>query len=138
MKPSALDRTLRNMMHSISALDDRLKLLERRGIEQAPAGDRDMGRVVLAVADTLGISPASIMGKGRSARVAWARQVSLWLCRTLLVRSSEDVARHFGCDASNVRHACAKVRDITPDKRGFLGDANNCRVAAIERLNTKT
>ena len=136
MKPSELDRTLRNMLYSISALDDRLKVLERRGIEQAPSGDRDMGQIVLAVADTLGISPASIMAKGRSARVAWARQVSMWLCRTLLERSSEDVARHFGCDASNVRHACAKLRGIMVQDGRDRNEAHECRSSAHERLET--
>jgi chromosomal replication initiation ATPase DnaA len=138
MKPSELDRTLRNALHCISALDDRLKLLERTSINRAPAGDRDMMRIVIAVSDTLGISAASIMAKGRTARVAWARQVSLWLCRTLLKRSGEDVARHFGCDASNVRHACCKLRGIMTQDSRDRNEADECREAAKQKLATKS
>lgn len=117
------------------ALEARLAVLERTAIDRAPSGDRDMHIIVLAVADTIGISPASIMSKGRTQRVAWARQVSLWLCRTLLRRSSEDVARHFGCDSSNVRHACAKLFSMPPGRD--MDEADRCKEAAKQKLATR-
>ena len=137
MKPSDLLRTIIRIDQRIDALEARLAVLERRGIASAPQGDRDQGRVVLAVADTLGVSPAAIMAKGRSARIAWARQVSLWLCHALLKRSSYDTARHFGCDASNVRHACAKLRAIMTQDSRERHEADQCREAVKQKLATR-
>ena len=137
MKPSELIRGFKRVEARIEALEAGIAVLHRQAIERAPAGDRDMNRIVLAVADTLGISPQSIMSKGRSARVAWARQVSLWLCRTILKRSSYDTARHFGCDPSNVRHACAKLVAIMTQDSRDRNEADECRESAKLRIATR-
>jgi chromosomal replication initiation ATPase DnaA len=137
MKPSELIRDMARAHRRIDALEARLHVLERRRIEAAPSGDRDQGRVVLAVADTLGVSPAAIMAKGRSARIAWARQVSLWICHDELGRSGKDVARHFACDHTNVYYACQKVVERLTMSSRDEREANECRTAAKQKLATR-
>lgn len=68
-------------------------------------------RVVRHIAAVRGIPVMAILGPSRSAEVAAARQVAMYLCHTLLSLTMTDVGRAFGRDRTTVAHACASVED---------------------------
>lgn len=48
----------------------------------------------------------------RSPRVAWARQMAMYLCHVVFSISISDVARAFGRDPSTVVHALQRVEEM--------------------------
>jgi len=76
------------------------------------AGSRrlDLDEIKRAVSEHYGIEVAVINGKVRTARVAEARQVAMFLIRTMTDLSLVDIASSFGKDHGTVIHAVKKIR----------------------------
>jgi chromosomal replication initiator protein len=61
-------------------------------------------------ADGFGVTSESLRGKRRTARIARARQVAMYLCRRYTHHTLLEIGRSFGHrDHSTVLHACGKV-----------------------------
>jgi chromosomal replication initiator protein len=66
--------------------------------------------IKLRVAHDFGITVAELEGERRTDRVAWARQVAMYLARTALGMTLEEVGQAFGNrDHGTVMHACRVV-----------------------------
>jgi hypothetical protein len=79
-------------------------------------GPVDPPRVVEASAAYFGLPAADVLGSGRAADVALARQVAMFLCRRLLGLSLPAVGRVFDRDHSTVLHAARKVEGLTQSR----------------------
>ena len=65
-----------------------------------------------ATCDRLGISPETLSSSDRSARVAWARQVAMYLSRELTDASLPAIGRAFGGrNHTTVLHACRRATE---------------------------
>lgn len=73
------------------------------------------------------LDPADLIGSARGKpRLAFARQIAMYLCNVEFSLSYECIGNVFGRDRSTVAHACRVVEDERED--GWL----DCRVAALE------
>ena len=64
------------------------------------------------VSEHLGISKEDILSTRRSADIAQARQISMYLCRTMTEKSLESIGDYFGGkDHSTVMHSIDKIKD---------------------------
>jgi hypothetical protein len=72
--------------------------------------------VAFCVARDFGLEPAVLFAPTRGApRVAFARQVAMYLAHTGFALSLEAIARAFGRDRTTVSHACHVVEDGRDD-----------------------
>lgn len=78
----------------------------------SPAECRSIGMedIKEAVSEHYTLSMVELNGKGRSARVAQARQVAMYLIRTLTNFPLVEIAASFGRDHSTVIHAIKKIK----------------------------
>jgi chromosomal replication initiator protein len=69
------------------------------------------------VASHAGISPDDLVSSSRTARVAWPRQVAMYLARELTKASLNDVGAAFGGrNHATILHACKRVAErLTTD-----------------------
>lgn len=70
-----------------------------------------MQEIKNAVAENWGLEVKALEGKGRTAKVAEARQVAMYLIRTLTDHSLVETASAFGRDHATVMYAVKKVRN---------------------------
>lgn len=69
--------------------------------------------IIRATAAAVGVPPGSLTSKRRTAQLARARQLAMYLARTLTSLSTTDIGRYFGGrDHSTVIHACCQVRRL--------------------------
>ena len=102
-------------------------------------GRRPQDQIVAAVragegivAGAFGIAPAALRADRRGARrIAFARQVAMYLAHVTLGMRLSDVGRHFGRDRTTVGHACAKVEDCRDEER--IDRIVACLEAALDR-----
>ncbi|MCU0610414.1 MAG: chromosomal replication initiator protein DnaA [Candidatus Eisenbacteria bacterium] len=67
--------------------------------------------IIRATAGATGVVPGALTSKRRTNQIARARQVAMYLARTLTNLSTTDIGRYFGGrDHSTVIHACGQVR----------------------------
>jgi chromosomal replication initiation ATPase DnaA len=85
-------------------------------------------RVVGAVAGLLRVPVAQIKGRGRGARIVFARQVAMYVANTGLGIGAGRIARCFGRDRSTVQYACRRMEDRRDDP------SLDCQLDLIERL----
>jgi chromosomal replication initiator protein len=87
------------------------RVLERfRGYAERPASSIE--RIQHATAEEFGVSPDSLLASDRTPRVAFARQVAMYLARELTGESLPSIGRRFGNrNHSTVLHACRRVED---------------------------
>lgn len=82
---------------------------------------RSISDIQAAACRSFAVSPEELTSSSRSARVAWARQVAMYLSRELTGSSLPAIGREFGGrDHSTVLHACRRARsriDVDPDAR---------------------
>ena len=64
-----------------------------------------------ATCERLGISPETLSSADRSARVAWARQVAMYLSRELTDATLPAIGRAFGRNHTTVLHACRRTTE---------------------------
>jgi chromosomal replication initiator protein len=69
-----------------------------------------IGEIQAAVGAHFGLSPTELLSSTRSARIAWPRQVAMYLARELTGESLPAIGRHFGGrDHTTVLHACRRA-----------------------------
>jgi chromosomal replication initiator protein len=75
-------------------------------------GPRTVEEIQAATCERLGISPETLSSPDRSARVAWARQVAMYLARELTDATLPAIGRAFGGrNHSTVLHACRRATE---------------------------
>jgi chromosomal replication initiator protein len=95
-------------------------------------GADSIGEIQAAVGKHFGLSEQELLSSSRSARIAWPRQLAMYLARELTDESLPAIGRHFGGrDHTTVMHACrragaridddAAVREAVEKLRGMLG-----------------
>jgi chromosomal replication initiator protein len=81
------------------------------GAEQAPR-KRTVTEIQEATCEQLGVSPEALRSPDRSARVAWARQVAMYLSRELTDETLPAIGRAFGGrNHTTVLHACRRASE---------------------------
>ena len=74
------------------------------------AGPRSIGEIQAAACTHFGISGEELVSSARSARIAWPRQVAMYLARELTSESLPVIGRQFGGrDHTTVLHACRRT-----------------------------
>ena len=67
---------------------------------------KSVGEIQAAVGEHFGLSPEELLSTARTARIAWPRQVAMYLARELTGESLPAIGRHFGGrDHTTVLHA---------------------------------
>jgi chromosomal replication initiator protein len=105
VKLAALSRLLDAQISQDLAQDVLKDVLDAEGRrDYTPEEIQDM------VGQVFGVAPESIRGKRRTARIATARQVAMYLTRNHTHLTLTDIGRSFGHrDHSTVLHACGKI-----------------------------
>jgi chromosomal replication initiator protein len=92
--------------------------------------ERSLADVDAAICEHFSISVAELHSSDRARRVAWPRQLAMYLARELTGESLPAIGRHFGGrDHSTVLHACKR----TQTRVGIDGSARG----ALEQLCTR-
>ncbi len=81
-------------------------------ISQAHASNRppSVGEIKAAACGHFGLTPDELLSKSRTSRVAWPRQVAMYLARELTGESLPAIGRQFGGrDHTTVMHACRRT-----------------------------
>ena len=80
--------------------------LNPRPTREAGAGPRSISEIQAAACKHFGISGEELISSARTARIAWPRQVAMYLARELTSESLPAIGRHFGGrDHTTVLHA---------------------------------
>ena len=96
----------------------RLMKLERRTIEE----------IQKTTAEFFQIGIESLVGSSRKQDISQARQVSMYLCKSLTGAPLKTIGRRFGNrDHSTVIHACRQVRDKLGEDPRFEGLVSQLR-----------
>jgi chromosomal replication initiator protein len=86
-----------------------------------------IAEIQAAVGAHFGLTPGELLSTTRSARIAWPRQVAMYLARELTGESLPAIGRHFGGrDHTTVLHACRRTT-------ARLADDHDAR-RAVEKL----
>jgi chromosomal replication initiator protein len=108
-----------------------LTQLYGRAERRAAAGPPTVERIQLLVAQAFGLTREELLSPNRSARVAWPRQVAMYLARQHTTDTLPAIGRSFGGrDHSTVMHACKR----TADRLGADPDAYEAVRALTEQL----
>jgi chromosomal replication initiator protein len=71
---------------------------------------RSISDIQQATCEHFGISPEELLSSSRTTRIAWPRQVAMYLARELTGESLPAIGRHFGGrDHTTVLHACRRT-----------------------------
>jgi chromosomal replication initiator protein len=71
-----------------------------------PRGPRSVAQIQAAACEHFGLSPEELLSSARTQRIAWPRQVAMYLSRELTGESLPAIGRHFGGrDHTTVLHA---------------------------------
>ncbi|MCO5129878.1 MAG: chromosomal replication initiator DnaA [Xanthobacteraceae bacterium] len=93
-----------------------------------PPPDRVLRAVTLCVARDFGLDPADLLARTRGApRVAFARQVAVYLAHVSFGLSFAAIGRLFHRDRTTVAHACRVIEDRRDDRE------LDRRLTALER-----
>ncbi|WP_445148006.1 chromosomal replication initiator protein DnaA [Baekduia sp. Peel2402] len=92
--------------------DDVLTQLYGRATARAAAGPPTVERIQELVAEAFDITREELLSASRAARVAWPRQVAMYLTREHTHETLPAIGRQFGGrDHSTVLHACKRAAD---------------------------
>jgi chromosomal replication initiator protein len=82
---------------------------------------RTVAEIQEATCERLGVSPEALRSPDRSARVAWARQVAMYLARELTDETLPSIGRAFGGrNHTTVLHACRRTSErMASDAEAF-------------------
>lgn len=82
---------------------------------------RTLAEIQEATCERLGVSPEALRSPDRSARVAWARQVAMYLARELTDETLPAIGRAFGGrNHTTVMHACRRASErIAADAEAY-------------------
>jgi chromosomal replication initiator protein len=86
--------------------DEVLDSLYPRKKPSEQAGRHSIGEIQAAACEHFGLSPGELLSSGRTARLAWPRQVAMYLAREMTGESLPAIGRQFGGrDHTTVLHA---------------------------------
>ena len=90
-------------------------------IVSSPVNELSIGRVQSSVCEYFGISTEELVSKSRKRQIVQARQIAMYLCRTLLPNCSLSTigAQTGGKDHATVLHSCNIVSDMMATDRTF-------------------
>jgi len=75
-------------------------------------GSRSVGDIQASVSEHFGLSGNELLSSSRTPRIAWPRQVAMYLARELTGESLPAIGRHFGGrDHTTVLHACRRTAE---------------------------
>jgi chromosomal replication initiator protein len=75
-----------------------------------PRSSRSVGDIQAAACEHFGLSSKELLSSSRTPRIAWPRQVAMYLARELTGESLPAIGRHFGGrDHTTVLHACRRT-----------------------------
>jgi chromosomal replication initiator protein len=87
-----------------------LDKLYPRPVSQAHGGVGSIGAIQAAVGNHFGVSAQELLSSSRSPRIAWPRQLAMYLARELTDESLPAIGRHFGGrDHTTVMYACRRA-----------------------------
>lgn len=87
-----------------------------------------LNQIRRVTASHYGISQADILSQRRTAATVLARQVAMYLCKTLTVRSLPEIGRHFGNrDHTTVLHSVRKITGLVLRNKALAGDIETIR-----------
>ncbi len=91
---------------------------------RAGTSNRTVKDIQSATCELFGISPQELLSGSRTPRIAWPRQLAMYLSRELTDESLPAIGRHFGGrDHTTVMHACKRTTariDADPESRGAV------------------
>jgi chromosomal replication initiator protein len=91
---------------------------------------RSIAEIKAAACEQFGISAEELVSAGRAARLAWPRQVAMYLARELTQESLPTIGREFGGrDHTTVLHACKRASERISE--------NLTSRATVEELRTR-
>jgi chromosomal replication initiator protein len=91
---------------------------------------RSISEIKAAACEQFGISPEELISAARTARLAWPRQVAMYLARELTQESLPAIGREFGGrDHTTVLHACKRTSERISE--------NTSSRTAVEELRTR-
>jgi chromosomal replication initiator protein len=91
---------------------------------------RSIAEIKAAACEQFGISAEELVSAGRTARLAWPRQVAMYLARELTQESLPTIGREFGGrDHTTVLHACKRISERMSE--------NVSSRATVEELRTR-
>lgn len=73
--------------------------------------NREARRIAIAVTLNLNGSPISLYSRKRTAAVAWARMIAMWLIRKRTEANYEEIGQHFNRAHTTARYAFVTVED---------------------------
>ena len=90
-------------------------------IVSSPVNEISIGKVQASVCEYFGISTEDLVSKSRKRQIVQARQIAMYLCRTLLPNCSLSTigAQTGGKDHATVLHSCNIVSDMMATDRVF-------------------
>jgi chromosomal replication initiator protein len=90
--------------------DEVLTNLYPRSSHQPGHRARDVGEIQRVTCELFGLSGAELLSSSRTSRIAWPRQLAMYLARELTGESLPAIGRHFGGrDHTTVMHACRRT-----------------------------
>ena len=85
-----------------------------------PEEELSLTYIQQAVAEHYVVPLQDLIGKGRTKNIALARQVAMYLCKTLSKKSLKQIGQAFGGrDHSTVLHACRAIEQLMDNDQGF-------------------
>jgi hypothetical protein len=117
----------------------------RRPISQSPPRPRSSGAttsvsqlavIIQTVEAQFRLEPRSLTGRGRTARIAFVRQVAIFIGRHVLKCSYPAIAAAVGRDHSTVIHGFDLIRHRAAHDRAFMLFIENLETQIIETFST--
>jgi chromosomal replication initiator protein len=107
--------------HSLTGrpIDGRLaaEVLDGLRVAQPPAA-RSVREIQDAVCELFDLTHAELLSSSKAARLAWPRQIGMYLSRELTDQTLPTIARHFDRNHATVVHACRRTAARMRDDRG--------------------
>jgi chromosomal replication initiator protein len=105
-----------------------LDKLYPRPAASAPGSAGSVGEIQAAVGAHFGISAQELLSSSRSPRIAWPRQLAMYLVRELTGESLPAIGRHFGGrDHTTVIYACRRAAARIDDDAGVRESVEKLR-----------
>lgn len=99
----------KKQMNTMPAMPDIERIVAKKGYVFTPNPDI----IIATVAEVYGFTPKEIKGKKRYPRIAEARHLCIYLCRTLLGITYMEIGRIFGGkDHSTIVYSLKKIEDL--------------------------
>jgi chromosomal replication initiator protein len=103
-----------------------------------PSQPRTVQDVQAATCEAFGVSLDDLLSSGRAVRVAWPRQVAMYLARELTDQTLPAIGRAFGNrNHSTVLHACQRTRERIADDPDALRVVNELTERLTGRLSDR-